>query len=82
MPLSQEVTAEVTEASKRRIIAYQPLYAFGALLSVFSTYLSIGFIFAARLNAAITPRIWRLDRFWTGPAGRLTRPTRRARARS
>jgi hypothetical protein len=42
--------------------AYQPLYAFGALLSAFSAYLSIGFIFAARLNAAITPLIWRLDR--------------------
>jgi hypothetical protein len=31
MSLSQEVTAEVTAASERRIIAYQ------ALLSVFST---------------------------------------------
>ena len=61
--LKQEVTAEMTAASERRIIAYQTLYASGALLSVLSTYLSIGFIFAVQLNAAITPRIWRLDRF-------------------
>jgi hypothetical protein len=47
----------------RRILAYQALYAIGALLSVFSTYLCIGFIFAVQLNAAIAPRIWRLDRF-------------------
>jgi uncharacterized membrane protein len=61
--IKQEVTAEMTAASERRIIAYQALYAFGALLSVISTYLSIAFIFAVQLNAAITPRIWRLDRF-------------------
>jgi uncharacterized membrane protein len=62
----EDVTAEMTAASERRIIAYQALYAFGALLSVVSTYLSIGFILAVQLNAAITPRIWRLDRFWPG----------------
>jgi hypothetical protein len=56
-------TTEMTAASERRIIAYQALYASGALLSVFSTYLSIAFIFAVQLNAAIAPRIWRLDRF-------------------
>jgi uncharacterized membrane protein len=61
--LKEDVTAEITAASKRRIIAYQGLYAFGALLSVLSTYLSIAFIFAVQLNAAIAPRIWRLDRF-------------------
>jgi uncharacterized membrane protein len=61
--LKEDVTTEMTTASERRIIAYQALYAFGALLSVFSTYLSIAFIFAVQLNAAIAPRIWRLDRF-------------------
>jgi hypothetical protein len=61
--IKQDVTAEMTTASERRIIAYQALYAFGALLSVFSPYLSIGFIVVVQLNAAITPRIWRLDRF-------------------
>jgi uncharacterized membrane protein len=61
--IKDDTTTEMTAASERRIIAYQALYAFGALLSVFSTYLSIAFIFAVQLNAAIAPRIWRLDRF-------------------
>jgi uncharacterized membrane protein len=61
--IKDEVTAEMTAAMQRRIIAYQALYAFGALLSVVSTYLSIGFIFVVQLNAAIAPRILRLDRF-------------------
>lgn len=61
--IKQDVTTEMTAASERRIIAYQALYAVGVLLSVFSCYLSIGFIVAVQLNAAITPRIWRLDRF-------------------
>ena len=61
--IKADVAAEMTAASERRIIAYQALYAFGALLSVFSTYLSIGFIVVVQLNAAIAPRIWLLDRF-------------------
>jgi uncharacterized membrane protein len=61
--IMEDVTADMTVASERRIIAYQALYAFGALLSVVSTYLSIAFIFAVQLYAAVTPRIWRLDRF-------------------
>jgi uncharacterized membrane protein len=61
--IKEDVTAEMTAASERRILAYQALYAFGVLLSVFSTYLCIAFIFAVQLNAAIAPRIWRLDRF-------------------
>jgi hypothetical protein len=61
--IKDEVTAEMTAASERRIIAYQALYASGALLSVVSTYLAIGFISIVQLNAAIAPRIWRLDRF-------------------
>jgi uncharacterized membrane protein len=61
--IKEDVTAEMTAASERRIIAYQALYAFGAVLSVFSTYLSIGFIVLVQLNAAIAPRVWLLDRF-------------------
>jgi uncharacterized membrane protein len=61
--IKQDGTAEMTAASERRIIAYQALYVFGRLLSVFSPYLSIAFIVAVQLNAAIAPRIWRLDRF-------------------
>jgi uncharacterized membrane protein len=61
--IKQDVTAEMTAASERRIIAYQALYVSVMLLSVFSPYLSIAFIVAVQLNAAIAPRIWRLDRF-------------------
>ena len=61
--IKDDVTSEMTAAGERRIIAYQALYTFGVLLSVLNTYLSIGFIFAVQLNAAISPRIWRLDRF-------------------
>lgn len=61
--IKQDVPAEMTAASEQRIIAYQALYAFGMLLSVVSTYLSIGFIVAVQLNAAIAPRVGRLDRF-------------------
>jgi uncharacterized membrane protein len=58
-----EVTADVIAAMKRRITTYQALYAVGVLLAAVSTYASIGFIVAVQLNAAITPRIWPLDRF-------------------
>ena len=61
--VKEDVTAEMTAASERRIITYQALYALSFLLSVFSTYLSIAFIFAVQLNAAVAPRIWLLDRF-------------------
>jgi uncharacterized membrane protein len=60
---NDDVTAEVRAALQRRIVVYQALYAVGAVLSVVSTYASIGFIVAVQLNAAITPRIWPLDRF-------------------
>lgn len=61
--VKEDVTAEMTAASERRILTYQALYALSFLLSVFSTYLSIAFVFAVQLNAAIAPRIWLLDRF-------------------
>ena len=61
--IKEDVTAEMTAASERRIIVYQAMYTFCALMSVFSTYLCIALIFAVQLNAAIAPRIWRLDRF-------------------
>jgi uncharacterized membrane protein len=43
----------------RRIVIGQALYAFGALLCVVSTYLSIGFIVIVQLNYAIAPRFGR-----------------------
>lgn len=47
---------EVTGAICRRILIGQALYAFGALLCVFSTYLSMGFIVLVQLNYAVAPR--------------------------
>lgn len=61
--LKADVTAEIIAVMKRRIVVYQALYAVGAVLSAASTYASIAFIVAVQLNAAITPRIWPLDRF-------------------
>jgi hypothetical protein len=40
----------------RRILIAQSLYAFGALLCIFNTYWSIGFIVLVQLNYAIAPR--------------------------
>jgi TMEM175 potassium channel family protein len=48
---------EVRCAVERRILVAQGLYAFGALLCVFSTYWSIGFIVFWQLNFAIAPRV-------------------------
>jgi uncharacterized membrane protein len=42
-------------AIKRRIVIGQSLYAFGALLCVFSTYWSVAFIVLVQLNYAIAP---------------------------
>ncbi len=52
---------EASAAICRRIVIAQSLYAFGALLCVFSTYLSIAFIILVQLNYAVAP-------------GRLSRP--------
>jgi len=48
-----DLTPEVAAAFRRRIIAGQSLYAFGAALCVFHTYWSIGFIVLVQLNYAI-----------------------------
>jgi uncharacterized membrane protein len=55
--LKDDTTPEVRAAAERRIIIAQALYAFGALLCVISTYLSIAFIVLVQLNYAIAPRI-------------------------
>jgi uncharacterized membrane protein len=54
-----DVPADVPGAIKRRIIIGQSLYAFGALLCIFSTYWSIGFIVLVQLYYAIAPRFGR-----------------------
>jgi uncharacterized membrane protein len=50
----------------RRIVTGQSLYAFGALLCIFNTYLSIGFIILVQLNYVLAPAHWRAD-IRTGP---------------
>jgi len=46
----------------RRILVAQSLYGFGALLCVFGTFWSIGFIVAMQLNYAVAPRVRWLSR--------------------
>jgi len=55
--VKDDMPPEVTTAIKRRIVIAQSLYAFGALLCVFSTYWSIAFIVLVQLNYAIAPRL-------------------------
>jgi TMEM175 potassium channel family protein len=55
--LKPDVTDEVDEAVKRRIISAQMLYAFGAALCVISTYWALGFILLVQLNYALAPRL-------------------------
>jgi uncharacterized membrane protein len=57
----QDVSPEVVAAICRRIVSGQSLYAFGALLCLFSTYWSIAFIVVVQLNYAIAPRFPRRD---------------------
>jgi uncharacterized membrane protein len=60
--LKSDTPAELDTLVMRRIGIAQGLYAFGALLCIFSTYLSIGFIILAQLNYVIAPRIGVLRR--------------------
>jgi uncharacterized membrane protein len=58
--VKEDMTPEISSAIKRRILIAQALYAFGALLCVFDTYWSIGFIVLVELNYALAPRLpWR-----------------------
>jgi len=54
--LVQAESEELRCAIERRILIAQSLYAFGALLCLFNTYWSIGFIVLVQLNYAIAPR--------------------------
>jgi uncharacterized membrane protein len=60
--MKDETTVEILSANERRIVIGQALYAFGALLCVINTYVSIAFIVLAQLNYAIAPRLGPLDR--------------------
>jgi uncharacterized membrane protein len=54
--VKHDVPAEVLSAIKRRIVVAQALYGLGALLCIFSTRWSSGFIVLVQLNYAIAPR--------------------------
>jgi len=60
--LQDDVTAAMSAAIERRIVVAQALYAFGALLCVVNTYVSIAVIVLVQLNYAIAPRIRSLYR--------------------
>ena len=55
--LKPDISRDIHSAIQRRILIAQALYAFGALLCVFSTYWSIAFIVAVQLNYAIAPHL-------------------------
>ena len=55
--LQDEITYDRQCAVERRIVVAQALYAFGAVLCLFNTYLSIGFIILVQLNFALAPRL-------------------------
>jgi uncharacterized membrane protein len=58
--VKEDLPKPVSTAIKRRILIAQALYGFGALLCLFNTYWSIGFIVLVQLNYAIAPRLpWR-----------------------
>ncbi|MGC2814678.1 MAG: TMEM175 family protein [Candidatus Acidiferrum sp.] len=57
-----DIPKEVPAAICRRIWIGQSVYAIGALLCIFNTYWSIGFIVLVQLNYAIAPRLWRGNR--------------------
>ena len=60
--IKSDTPSEVPEAINRRILIAQAFYGFGALLCVFNTYWSIGFIVLVQLNYAIAPRFGRHGR--------------------
>ncbi len=60
--VSVDLPSDVPAAIKRRIVVAQALYAFGALLSVFSTYWSMAFIVLVQLNYAIAPKFFPFSR--------------------
>jgi uncharacterized membrane protein len=53
--IKDDTTHDIVAAICRRIIVAQALYALGAALCVFSTYLSIAFIVLVQINYAVAP---------------------------
>jgi uncharacterized membrane protein len=55
--VNAQVTGAVRKTTNGRIVIAQSLYAFGALLCLINTYISIGFIVLVQLNYVIAPRV-------------------------
>jgi uncharacterized membrane protein len=55
--LKPGLSPEIIVVVQRRIAIAQALYAVGALLCVFNTYWSLGFIVLVQLNYVLAPRI-------------------------
>lgn len=53
--VKHDISQQVSDAIKRRIVIAQSLYAFGAVLCVFSNYLSIAFIVLVQLYYVLAP---------------------------
>lgn len=66
--IDSQVAPEIPAAICRRIVIGQSLYALGALLSVVSTYWSIGFIVLVQLNYVFAVRYWRRETSESGEA--------------
>lgn len=60
--VKDEAPIETICAIERRILIAQGLYAFGAILCILNTYLSIAFIVLVQLNYALAPRIRLFER--------------------
>jgi len=60
--VNPDVPKGIDDAFFNRVIRAQALYAFGALLCVFSTWWSIAVILAVQLIYVIGPRFWPLNR--------------------
>jgi uncharacterized membrane protein len=61
--VKRDAPPELNRMVLGRIVVAQSLYALGAALCIFSTYLSIGFIILIQLHYAIAPRTSRLLRY-------------------
>jgi uncharacterized membrane protein len=55
--VKETISPDIHRAIRRRVLIAQSLYAFGALLCIINSYVSIAFIVLVQLNFAIAPSI-------------------------
>lgn len=60
--LGDTFTPALVDASERRIVRYQQLYAVAVLTSVVSTYLAIGLLVLLQVDSVVSPRVRALRR--------------------